>query len=104
MRQQSKDSIVILFVFGSLALNYPFLDLFDRAWMPFGIPLLYLYLYLLWLAIIGVLVVIVRHSQLPSIEPDQVTHPPEESAPLRPETEVADRNIPGKADRPDRPE
>jgi hypothetical protein len=52
MRQQSREHIVILFVGGVLALNYPLLDLFDRAWAPFGIPLLYCYLYLAWLIII----------------------------------------------------
>ena len=59
MRQQSKESIIILFVVGALALNYPLLDLFDRAALPLGIPLLYLYLYLVWLAIIALLVAIV---------------------------------------------
>ncbi|MFO7641179.1 MAG: hypothetical protein R6X17_07900, partial [Candidatus Competibacteraceae bacterium] len=68
MRQQSKESIVILFVVGALALNYPFLELFDRGWMPFGIPLLYLYLYLLWLVIIVLLIVIVEHSQIQPVE------------------------------------
>jgi hypothetical protein len=34
MRQQSKESIVILFISAALALNYPFLDLFDRVDRP----------------------------------------------------------------------
>ncbi|MDG4551944.1 MAG: hypothetical protein P9F19_01945 [Candidatus Contendobacter sp.] len=64
MRQQSKEYIVILFIVGILALNYPVLDLFDRSWMPFGVPLLYLYLYLAWLALIVVLIVVVEHSEI----------------------------------------
>jgi hypothetical protein len=64
MRQQSKEYIVILFIVGVLALNYPVLDLFDRSWMPFGVPLLYLYLYLAWLVLIVVLVVVVEHSEV----------------------------------------
>lgn len=64
MRQQSKESIVILFISAVLALNYPFLDIFDQAWMPFGIPLLYLYLYLLWLVIIVLLIIVVERSEI----------------------------------------
>ena len=40
MRQQSREYIVILFIGAVLAINYPVLDLFDRPWAPFGIPLL----------------------------------------------------------------
>ena len=64
MRQQSKESIVILFISAVLALNYPFLHLFDQEWMPLGIPLLYFYLYLLWLAIIVLLIVVVERSEV----------------------------------------
>lgn len=73
MRQQSKESIVILFIVSVLALNYPFLDLFDRAWLPFGIPLLYLYLYLVWLVLIVLLIVIVGRSEIRA--PDQAAPP-----------------------------
>lgn len=69
MRQQSKEYIVILFIVGVLALNYPVLDLFDRSWMPFGVPLLYLYLYLAWLILIVVLIVVVERSEIH--RPDQ---------------------------------
>ncbi|CDH47004.1 hypothetical protein [Candidatus Contendibacter odensensis] len=64
MRQQSKESIIILFISAVLALNYPFLGLFDRTWMPFGIPLLYLYLYLVWFLIIVLLIAIVERSKV----------------------------------------
>ena len=64
MRQQSKEAIVILFISAVLALNYPFLDLFDQEWMPLGIPLLYLYLYLLWLVIIVLLIIVVERSEV----------------------------------------
>ncbi|MBE2295299.1 MAG: hypothetical protein IAF00_10115 [Phycisphaerales bacterium] len=64
MRQQSKEHIVILFVGGVVAINYPLLELFDRAWAPFGIPLLYFYLYLAWLVIIVLLIVVVQHSEI----------------------------------------
>ena len=64
MRQQSKESIVILFIGAALALNYPFLGLFDRLWMPFGIPLLYLYLYLVWFVVIVLLIGVVERSEV----------------------------------------
>ncbi|MFO7642392.1 MAG: hypothetical protein R6X17_14360 [Candidatus Competibacteraceae bacterium] len=109
MRQQSKESIVILFVVGALALNYPFLELFDRGWMPFGIPLLYLYLYLLWLVIIVLLIVIVEHSQIQPVEQvqpaerEQPPMSPRESVP-RPETGVIDRDGSDDPDRRDQRE
>ena len=81
MRQQSKESIIILFVVSALLLNYPFLDLFDRAWLPFGIPLLYLYLYLVWLVMIALLIVIVERSEIRT--PDSPT-PPVENIPSVP--------------------
>ena len=80
MRQQSKEYIVILFVVAALALNYPFLDLFDRLLLPLGIPLLYFYLYLVWFVIILLLAVVVEHSE---------QRDPEQSLPLsepQPET------------------
>jgi hypothetical protein len=64
MRQQSKEYIIILFIVSVLALNYPFLDMFDRPWTPFGIPLLYFYLYLVWFLIIVLLIVVVEHSEI----------------------------------------
>ena len=82
MRQQSREHIVILFVVGVIALNYPLLDLFDRAWAPFGIPLLYCYLYLAWLVIIILLIVVVEHSEIrESGEPPKPMPPPPVNTP-----------------------
>lgn len=64
MRQQSREYIVILFIGGVLAINYPVLDLFDRSWALLGIPLLYFYLYLAWLVLIIVLIVVVESSEV----------------------------------------
>ena len=89
MRQQSREYIVILFIVGVLALNYPVLELFDRPWMPFGIPALYLYLYLTWLVLIILLIVVVEHSQIS--EPDQTAAPPETISQPEPEAAPAER-------------
>lgn len=64
MRQQSREYIIILFICGFLAINYPVLDLFNRSWAPFGIPLLYFYLYLIWLVLIVLLITVVEHSEI----------------------------------------
>lgn len=76
MRQQSRESIVILFVVAALALNYPFLEMFDRAWALLGVPLLYFYLYLVWFVVIVLLIVVVEHSEIR--EPNR----PEPSTPV----------------------
>lgn len=90
MRQQSREYIVILFIVGVLALNYPLVELFDRAWMPFGVPLLYLYLYLTWLTLIVLLILVVQHSEIsgadsnPPPRPDPAAHP-QATPPAKPE-------------------
>lgn len=68
MRQQSREYIVILFIGAVLAINYPVLDLFDQPWAPFGIPLLYFYLYLAWLVLIIVLIAVVERSEIHQAE------------------------------------
>jgi hypothetical protein len=95
MRQQSKEYIVILFIVGILALNYPMLDLFDRPWMPFGVPLLYLYLYLMWFVLIVLLIVVVQHSEIGG--PDQAKAPSPEGA-SRPGTAPAETRGAGDTD------
>ncbi|HOB62515.1 MAG TPA: hypothetical protein PKI41_10395 [Candidatus Competibacteraceae bacterium] len=81
MRQQSREYIVILFIVGVLALNYPIVELFDRSWMPFGVPLLYFYLYVVWLALIILLILVVQHSEIIGADPSQ---PPPDPAPRQP--------------------
>ena len=95
MRQQSKEYIVILFMAGALALNYPFLYLFDRAWLPFGIPLLYLYLYLVWFVVIALLIAIVEHSEIHV--PDRSEPPPENVS--QPEAAAAQQSGTDSGDR-----
>ena len=54
MRSQEKrnERIVVLAIVGMLALNYPWLSLFSKNILVFGIPLLYLYLFGLWALLI----------------------------------------------------
>jgi hypothetical protein len=62
MNRQSREQIIILFVVGALALNYPILALFDHRVLPLGIPLLYLYLFVLWLTVIVLTAFIAEHA------------------------------------------
>ncbi|HCK81149.1 MAG TPA: hypothetical protein DIC59_06750 [Candidatus Competibacteraceae bacterium] len=97
MRQQSKEYIAILFVVSVMALNYPFLDLFDTTWLPFGIPLLYFYIYLFWFVIIVLLIVIVEHSEIH--EPERPTPPSAKPPP----TAAVDPSNAGGVDSENRP-
>lgn len=50
--RRRRERLVALVVLGMLALNYPLVALFSRATLVFGIPLLYLYLFVAWLVVI----------------------------------------------------
>lgn len=63
MDKRRQETIIVLFIAGALALNYPLLDIFDRLLLPFGIPLLYLYLHLVWLALIVLVAVIMERTR-----------------------------------------
>lgn len=43
-----------------LLLNYPLVSLFDRPTRVFGVPLLWAYLFTLWVGLIGVITFVVR--------------------------------------------
>jgi hypothetical protein len=47
-RLKLKDTWVICFVLGLVMMNYPFISIFNKPTLPFGIPLLYLYLLAGW--------------------------------------------------------
>lgn len=58
MKRHCLEHMILLFIAGILALNYPFLYIFDRLLLPLGIPLLYLYIFMIWLAIIVLMALI----------------------------------------------
>lgn len=62
--RRHRENIIILFVAGLLALNYPLLSIFEVGQLVLGIPLLYLYVYLVWLVIIVVMAIVVARSEL----------------------------------------
>jgi hypothetical protein len=51
--------LVAAFLLGCLLLTYPLLSLFDRSETVFGVPLLYLYLFIAWALLIAIMAVAV---------------------------------------------
>jgi hypothetical protein len=49
-----------LFFLGCLLFNYPVLSLFSRSGYVLGIPILYVYLFISWAALIGLIAIIVE--------------------------------------------
>lgn len=58
MRRQCREYIVILFVIGVLTLNYPLLSLVDRSLLLLNLPLLYFYIFFVWLLLIVIMALI----------------------------------------------
>ena len=57
--EKRNDRLIALVLIGALALNYPLLSLFSDASLFFGIPVLYLYLFVIWGAIISLAALII---------------------------------------------
>ena len=57
--------LLVLFAFGVLALNYPLLALFSRTVLWFGIPLLYLYLFVFWILFILFIAFVAERKKMP---------------------------------------
>jgi len=57
--------LLVLFAFGCLALNYPLLALFSKIVLWYGIPLLYLYLFVLWALFILCIAILTERKKLP---------------------------------------
>jgi len=57
--------LLVLFSLGVLALNYPLLALFSKTSFGFGIPLLYLYLFVFWAVFIIFIAFISERKKMP---------------------------------------
>lgn len=61
MRGQKAQQLAAVFLLGLLVFNYPLLSLFGSgSGSVFGVPLLYAWLFLSWLALIGLVAWIVE--------------------------------------------
>ena len=54
--------LIAVFFLGVLLLTYPILTLFDYSILLFGIPLLFLYLFAVWVGLIGLIGLITRRA------------------------------------------
>ena len=52
-----------LFLLGGLLFNYPLLAVFNVAGEAFGIPALYVYIFVAWALMIGLLAIVVERSR-----------------------------------------
>lgn len=59
-RAVQAQRLVALFVFGCLLFSYPLLALFNTGGTVFGIPMLYAYLFGVWIGLIVLMVLIVE--------------------------------------------
>ena len=63
MRHRRKgERLVALALLGFLLFNYPLLSLFSTDGSVVGVPLLYVYLFLSWGLLIGLMALVVRKS------------------------------------------
>jgi hypothetical protein len=63
MADDRSSRLLIVFVIFFLLLNYPILNIFDKPELRFGLPVLYFYLFFIWLALIVVVALIVRNRK-----------------------------------------
>lgn len=59
--RRRRERLVALVALTVVAFNYPLVALFSHVHLLFGIPLLYLYLFVAWLAVIALVAVAVTH-------------------------------------------
>ena len=59
-----KETWVIFFILGVIMMNYPFIHIFDIPSRIFGMPVLFIYLFLGWLISIGVVYLFVKAISL----------------------------------------
>ena len=55
--------LAAVFLLGCLLFNYPLLALFNRAVSVLGVPLLYAYIFMVWLAFIGMVALVIERRQ-----------------------------------------
>lgn len=52
--------LVAIFLIGTLVLNYPLLSIFSAGGFLWGIPILYLYLFLSWFVLIAAMALMIE--------------------------------------------
>lgn len=70
--RQRNERLVLLTLLGSVALNYPLLALFSTGGLVLGMPVLYLYLFGVWVALIALAGIVIESRKG---APPQATDP-----------------------------
>jgi hypothetical protein len=65
--KRQNERLIAVLVIGFILLNYPLLSLFSKGKLFFGVPVLYLYLFLVWVCFIGCVAIILEKTKSPSI-------------------------------------
>lgn len=73
-RLSFRESWVIFFILGLVMMNYPFIQIFNKPYRIFSIPLLYLYFVAGWAISIGVIHLFTRAIDQPEDEQDGGDH------------------------------
>ncbi len=77
--RQTKEAWVIFFILGVVMLNFPFLHIFNRDVLFFGIPLIIVYLFVGWpVSILIIYRFSVSLSRKTHIEDDDTEQTPED--------------------------
>jgi hypothetical protein len=54
------QQLLALFLGGCLLFDYPLLSLFSREGLVWGIPILYVYIFITWAVLIGLMAVVIE--------------------------------------------
>lgn len=65
--KRQHERLVAVFIIGVILLNYPLLSLFSKVQLLFGVPVLYLYLFMVWFIFIGCVAVTLEKIKSPGI-------------------------------------
>ncbi len=70
MNDRLRARLVVLALLGALLLNYPLLSLFAGGSLLAGFPLLYVYIFVAWAAVIVAMALALRHTGADEEPPD----------------------------------
>lgn len=68
--KRQHERLLAVFIIGVILLNYPLLSLFSKAKLLFGVPVLYLSLFMIWFIFIGCVAYILEKLKTPAIKTD----------------------------------
>lgn len=58
--QLKGQQLIALFLVGCLLFNYPLLSIFSQDGLVWGIPILYVYIFIAWAVLIGLMALVIE--------------------------------------------